>query len=554
MDGRDCSSSAKKVRLDEDINWFDSEEEDIRSEESGEDDACEIENQQSESDSENESETDGDETGSIYGFQRGADLKPKDLHFDESLAGVKCRIPGQISILDYLKLFITSAIMNVIVNETNRYGLQKHRDAWEPVDDKDIWRVFGLVVLMGIVKKPTLKSYWSTRPHLSTSIFGKIISRDRFLTILNCLHFTDNSENPAGNKLFKLGNVLSMICERLSSVLLPGKFISLDESLLAWKGRLSFKQYIPSKRSRFGIKIFALCDAVSGYVHKLSVYIGNEREQAEGTGRGVTHNIVMKLMNGLLNTGRCLYMDNYYNSPELAAELIKNNTHVCGTLRPNRKGVPKDLKLCNGKTIKKGETTSFSNGDCMVGCWRDKKCICLISTMHKNMEVVDTGKVNYKGGKICKPAAILDYNKYMGGVDKSDQNLHYYNAARKTMKWYKKLFFHLLDICVYNAVIVYRVHSGCKITDLEFRNKLIEQIFEYTGSCRKYTSSCASTSSPHRLVLNSPGKNRKPKYRVCKCCSRRNDDGTRKRSETKFRCLACGVSLCESCFIPYHAR
>ncbi|XP_067943308.1 uncharacterized protein [Watersipora subatra] len=209
MDRCDCSSSAKKVRLDEDINWFESEEEDIRSEESGEDDACEIEDQQSESDSENESETAGDETGSIYGFQRGADLKPKDLHFDESLAGVKSRIPGQISILDYLKLFITSAIMNVIVNETNRYGLQKHRDAWEPVDDKDIWRVLGLVVLMG-------------------------------------------------------------------------KFISLDESLLAWKGRLGFKQYIPSKRSRFGIEIFALCDAVSGYVHKLSVYIGDEREQAEG--------------------------------------------------------------------------------------------------------------------------------------------------------------------------------------------------------------------------------------------------------------------------------
>ncbi|XP_067940184.1 piggyBac transposable element-derived protein 4-like, partial [Watersipora subatra] len=404
MNGRDISSAAKKIRLQEDIDWYESEAEDFSAEEYEEEDESEKEIRQSESEYESESETAGVEGGSHDGFQRGADLKPKEFHFDDSLAGVRSRIPGQISIFGYLKLFITSAIMNIIVNETNRYGLQKHGDAWQLVDEKDIWRIFGLILLMGIVKKPTLSSYWSTDPLLSTPVFSKMISRNRFLMVLSSLHFTDNSENPAGNKLFKLGSVFAMICDRLSSVLLPGKFISIDESLLAWKGRLSFRQYIPSKRSRFGIKLFALCDAVSGYVHKLSVYIGDEQEQAEGTGRGVTHNIVMKLMSGLLNLGHCLFMDNFYNSPELAAELVKNNTHVCGTLRPNRKGVPKDLKMYNGKLIKK-----------------------------------DTGKVNYKGDKVCKPAVVLDYNKYMGGVDKSDQNLHYYIAARKTMKWYKKL-------------------------------------------------------------------------------------------------------------------
>ncbi|XP_067940343.1 piggyBac transposable element-derived protein 4-like [Watersipora subatra] len=152
--------------------------------------------------------------------------------------------------------------MNVIVNETNRYGLQQHGDAWESVDGKNIWGVFGLVMLMGIVKKRTLLSYWSTNPLISTPMFSKMISRKKSLMVLNSLHLTDNSENPAGNKLFKLGNFLAMISDRLSSVLLPGKFISKDEILLAWKGWLSFRQYISSKRSRFGIKLFALCDAV----------------------------------------------------------------------------------------------------------------------------------------------------------------------------------------------------------------------------------------------------------------------------------------------------
>ena len=46
-----------------------------------------------------------------------------------------------------------------------------------------------------------------------------------------------------------------MIKERYCHVFSPGKDVSLDESLVLFKGRLSFQQYIRSKRARFGIKL-----------------------------------------------------------------------------------------------------------------------------------------------------------------------------------------------------------------------------------------------------------------------------------------------------------
>lgn len=167
--------------------------------------------------------------------------------------------------------------MDIIVTKTNRFGSGKHGDSWEMMDDQDIWRVFGLVLLMGLVKKPTLRSYWSTESIFSTPIFNQTIGRDRFFTHLGAIHFVNNTDDRNDNKMFKLGPVLQLICNRLSSVFHPGKFLSLDESLVKWKGRLSFRQYIPSKRSRFGIKLYVLCDAVSGYIHKFSVYIGDEK-------------------------------------------------------------------------------------------------------------------------------------------------------------------------------------------------------------------------------------------------------------------------------------
>lgn len=60
---------------------------------------------------------------------------------------------------------------------------------------------------------------------------------------------------------------------RFKSAYIPDKNISIDEELMLWKGRLAFKQYIPNKRSRFGIKFFSLCDTTR-YLWNSFVYLG----------------------------------------------------------------------------------------------------------------------------------------------------------------------------------------------------------------------------------------------------------------------------------------
>ena len=54
----------------------------------------------------------------------------------------------------------------------------------------------------------------------------------------------------------------------------PGKSLSSDESLALFKGRLSFKQYISSKRARFRIKLYQLC-TLNGTLLDFIVYHGN---------------------------------------------------------------------------------------------------------------------------------------------------------------------------------------------------------------------------------------------------------------------------------------
>jgi hypothetical protein len=54
------------------------------------------------------------------------------------------------------------------------------------------------------------------------------------------------------------------------------------------------------------------------------------------------------------------------------------------------------------------------------------------------------------------PITVLDYNKYETGLDRSDQMLSYYSCERKTIKWWKKLFFHSFDLAIVNAHILHQ--------------------------------------------------------------------------------------------------
>lgn len=97
--------------------------------------------------------------------------------------------------------------------------------------------------------------------------------------------------------------------------------------------------------------------------------------------------------------------------------------------------------------------------------------------MH-NASMTDTGKVDRKGNASIKPSCVLTYNRGMGGVDNSDQRASTYCSVRKHLKWYKKLFFYLLDMCVVNSYLTFKeLHRGEVCCDLlRFRMQLANEL------------------------------------------------------------------------------
>lgn len=98
--------------------------------------------------------------------------------------------------------------------------------------------------------------------------------------------------------------------------------------------------------------------------------------------------------------------------------------------------------------------------------------------MHED-KMVTLDKVHFQTKQpIQKPAAVVDYNKNMGAIDRSDMMLSSKECARKTVKWYKKLFFHMVDLALLNAHALYSTQN----TELkplgDFQLEVIRKLFQ----------------------------------------------------------------------------
>lgn len=97
-----------------------------------------------------------------------------------------------------------------------------------------------------------------------------------------------------------------------------------------------------------------------------------------------------------------------------------------------------------------------------------------ISTEHGNEMMETTSK---RGSEELKPMAIVHYNNCMSGVDLQDQMLAYYPVQRKTLRWYKKLFVHFLQMSLTNALHLYNRFSANKKLNLyDFRLQILEKL------------------------------------------------------------------------------
>ena len=207
--------------------------------------------------------------------------------------------------------------MDIFVRETNRYGQLKKGSDWTQTNKEEFFNFFGLLLLMGFIRLPTIREYWKKDSSFKIPLFYEIMSCKRFEVHYTCTHLMDECHYTTWStwpyKLYKVRPLIKSLNTAFRDIYYPTCELSIDERMVGFKfkGRLGFKQYLPLKSTKWEIKLWVLCEAKSGYTLNFSVYCGKESTTTNAQPLG--SRVVFELMEPYYMKWHQLFMDNFYS-------------------------------------------------------------------------------------------------------------------------------------------------------------------------------------------------------------------------------------------------
>ena len=179
------------------------------------------------------------------------------------------------TLLGFLHLFITRELPEYLMEETNAYAKYMCDDMqlptaepWTPVSLSDMVRFLSVMMVMGFFPAPDMRMYWRHDKVYSVLNLSLLMSHTRFEAILQYFHTFNRKAIPTDNLdwLIIVRPIVAFFRERFPQVYTSECDLSLDEGMMAYKGHFSIKVYNPKKPSKYGIKLYMLCESKTGYV------------------------------------------------------------------------------------------------------------------------------------------------------------------------------------------------------------------------------------------------------------------------------------------------
>ena len=512
-----------------------------------------------------DSDADDHDTADQTRWVTGDDVIPcVKRAFTGPAPGPKMTLDEDKNEMDFLHIFFPQSVIVDLAQQTNLYVRQqqarrgKTDTNWRDTTPEELVAWFGIRVYMSIVHLPSTEMYWSQDYLFGNFPVSSVMKRDRFDKISQYFHAADVTQNPprgqpGHDKLAHVRQVMELVRSKCKTMFDAHQNTSIDEAMIAFRGRLGFRQYIPSKPTKYGIKVWMRCDPENGYTNDFQVYTGKAHGEAPAVGLG--GRVVKDMCEGIEGKNHIVNCDNFFTSPVLCTDLLRDKIYVRGTVRIDRKEFPK--AILHKKCVKnQGDMKIAQKGPLLAVAWQDKKTVNTLSTADDPATIRQTVQRKQKNGNIIEvpcPSTIRQYNDHMNGVDRADQLRTMLSTYRTSRRWWLYLFWFLFDVAVTNAFVLMRDSvnhqkktTGGKpkvLTMLHFRKMLAKLLIgDFRESRkRKRTPTTDPAGNAHWPVTGKRGR--------CRQCSKSGQ-----RHESKLKCSACQVSLCVDCFEIYHMQ
>lgn len=454
------------------------------------------------------------------------------------------------TILETWTLFFPDEMLQIIVVNTNKYisGISSHssreRDA-KPTDVIELKALIGLLYISGLLRdsRPNVNELWDPNG-FGVERFWLTMSKHRFLFLMRCIHFADQDivhEYQQKDKLIEIREVMNIFVKACQDMYNPSEFMTIGEILVSFRGSCPFKQYVPSKAKRYGIKMFALVDTQMPYTKNLEIDVGTDSNSQYRIGVPDAKNIVERLISPITGTFRTVTCGRRFTSFELISTLIKNHqlTFV-GGVKKNTKELPKDF--VDTKSRLPNSTIFGYRKDTTILSYvsENGKSIILASTMDDTKPKTSSSKTQ----ETDKPSLVNFFNSTKEGVERVEQYCSTYDVSRFTKRWSMIMFFSFLNIGAINSYVIF------------LQNNSIQNLFR-----RVYLKQLSIELTQEHLKRRAMQKNVPPEVRQRRMeVAGVTDDGPKgdpsnpnirkkcflckNRSKTRYYCHYCRKFIC----------
>jgi hypothetical protein len=451
--------------------------------------------------------------------------------------------------LECFEIFVTDEIVDIITKNTNVFinaisGNFKRERACRLTDTTEMKAFLGLLILAGSFRSghQNLEELFS-QDGLGMEIFYGTMSLDRFNFLLRTIRFdniTNRAERRVHDKFAAFREVFEIFvlnCEKSFSLSCS---TTVDEQLVPFRGKCSFRQYMKSKPAKYGIKVFTLTDAKMFYVKTMEVYLGAQPEGSPFIISNKPYDVVLRLAKSIEGKGRNITADNWFSSYALVYKLLTKKTSYVGTIRKDKGELPREFTQKEREP--KSSIFGFQENVTIVSyAPKANRSVVLISSMHND------DKIDPASGNELKPEIVTYYNSTKSGVDVIDEKCGTYSTSRRCRRWPLVLFYRLLDIAGINAQVIFTCNNidanrprrlFLKDIGMEMVKPQAAKRSSLKNIPKQIRQSAKKIGQVGEEAANRP--NVRPKKTRCTVCPRNRD------IKTSSFCVKCNKPMCVS--------
>ena len=500
--------------------------------------------------------------------------------------------------------FLGEESLRAILIATNEYAKPKRplpqpqwARNWTPLTRSQLLVWLGILFYMGRHGEHDQTDFWnkSIGHHL-----GEYMGRTRWQQIHRYLAVNIATKSKGDPWWHPIAPMVTEVRKNCQAFVIPASWLAVDEAMVHFEGRSVHTLKMKNKPISEGFKIWVLAFS-NGYIYLWLFH--SHREGTETIGKTTrpfsqmpgmdeaylapTFQVPVELCRQIRKAWPHLqfivFLDNLFLNVPVAHVLLNLGVALMGTTRKNAEGIPEPLLILKeeAKALIWNSLIAVVVDHSLCFLWQDNNAVLAITTAHslhqQDDQVIRVRKrpgpksTNAKNTlpvfgshstlPLPIPTAIDDYNNSMNAVDSANQLRHGFSCHKPgSRKWWKPLFYWLLDDCASNAYLFYRQgRTQTSHLHKRFHNDLIEQLLDAnkrTEPVRKHEVAhydkyqyCAYSKSKGGDCMQG-SKKRKFGNEIS------GNAGPVKRSrQVKTGCTLCGVPLCidTKCWDNFHS-